>query len=106
MLFVALQKLRPGVRVALPAEMLERVGRRDATNLSADAIAPSASQPLQESATKRVANARGIHDPMRRDCRHMGRSVALDDRTAVLAAGHDDDAAPLEDVVLGETGLL
>ena len=65
MLFEPFEKLRPRIGVALSTEVLERIGGGNAANLRADAIARAAGQALQETASKRVTNPRGIDNLVR-----------------------------------------
>ena len=48
MRFVAGRELGPGVGVALPAEMLERVGRGDAAQLGADRQGAPTAEPFSK----------------------------------------------------------
>ena len=71
---VAVAELLPRVGVALPAEMLERVGRGHTAEPAADFEVGAGRQPLEEPAAERVADAGRIDDadaaapPARRRC--------------------------------------
>src|SRR5688572_1856 len=103
---VARRELLPGERVALTAEMLERVGRCHRAQLGADAQIRGARQPFHEPAPERVADARRIDDALGRHGGHVDAAVAREDRAAALPLGHDQRADVIEHRVLAERRLL
>src|SRR5262249_23357974 len=106
MALVPLAEFLPRVGMALPAEMLERIGRRDAAHPCADRVLGALGHALQEPSPERIADTGGIDDPVRRHGRHAARAVGPDDRAAALAARDDERPAFLEDRPLVEPGLL
>src|SRR4029453_559977 len=89
-----------------PAEMLERIRRRDAANPRADLRRRAVRQTLQVSAAVRITNTGGIGNPLRRDGRDVDAPGVVEDRRSVLAARDDQCPGALQDLVLAEAGLL
>ena len=72
MLFVPFEELQPRIGMALSTKVLEGVGCRDTPELRTDAVARTARQALQKSATKRVADAGRVDNFVRRNGRNLG----------------------------------
>src|SRR6185503_8485498 len=106
MLFVAFEKLGPGVGMALPTQMLERISGRDAPDLRTDPVAGTARQALQQAAAKGIADAGGVDNLVRRNRLDVHICMSLDDRTPALPSRDDECATSLEDRVLVHTRLL
>src|SRR6185295_20069039 len=95
---VPLEKLVPGVRVALAAQVLEGVGRGHAAELRARLVRQSAGEPLHQPSAKRVAHAGGIDDPVRGDSRNIEPAGSTDHGRSVLASRHNQRLAGGENV--------
>src|SRR5262245_4382378 len=106
MTFVALEEFCPRISVALPAEMLECVGRRHAADLGTHAVAGAASHALEKSSAEGIADARRVDNSVRWDGEHIGGLMPLDDGAAILAARNHERAAARENRRFVEAGFL
>jgi hypothetical protein len=95
--FVARSKLLPCIRVALPPEMLQRVGGRHAPQSGARHQVTARSQSLQKAAPEGITDAGGVDDPMGRQRGNIHCPILLPDGTAVLTARHDQRGGLLHD---------
>ena len=87
MLGVPIAELFHRVRVALAAEMFERVGRGNRPHLRRFLERLAERQSLHQSTAERIANARGVDDAMRRqrlDVRARNESRVSDPGSRLL----------------------
>src|SRR5882672_11030187 len=107
MLLVPLPELVPRVRVALAAEMLERVGGGDAADTRAYLEGQPERHPFHQSPAVGVADTGRIDNPMRCDRRHIdattGRGV---DRRSLFPSRNEERPRLHQDVGLPQSGLL
>src|SRR4029079_17767501 len=106
MMFVPLEEFRPRVCVALPAEMLECVGRSHAADLGANAVAGAERHAFQKPSAECIADARRIDYPVGWNRRDIRRLMPLEYGTAVLAARDHERPAPREYRGFVEAGFL
>src|SRR5579859_109305 len=89
---ITILKFLPGICVALPTEVFERIRRRDTAESAARFQVRLHRQPFEHAAAEGVADARRIDDAMRRDGGHGGVAGALANRTTVFAPCDDQRA--------------
>src|SRR5689334_24512651 len=107
MLLVALLELVPGVGVALAADVLERVGSRDAADARTDVVREAERHALDEAGAIRVADAGRVDEPMRRHRRDVGApAVRSRHRRSMLAARDDERFHLTEKLPFAHRGFL
>src|SRR5581483_7026183 len=105
-LLVPRSNLVPRIRVTLPAQMLERVGGRDAADSGGDLVRLSEREAFHQPAAKRVTDAGRIDDAVRRDGRDVVLTAGRDHARAFFAPRDDEHLGDSQDVALAHAGLL
>src|SRR5439155_11734557 len=81
----------PGIRMALPADMLEGVRRGDAAETRADVVRKTGRQALHDPAAVRIADPGRIDNPARLDRRHVDPGPVRRVHRRTLLAARDDE---------------